>query len=194
MYFRNIIRYFIYIYIFASATVFVAFADIYMFVDSNGTLHFTNTKVSSDYKLYIKEYPEYPDKSNITDKYDHLIAEAAQAYNLPFSLVKAVIKAESNFNPEAISKTGALGLMQIMPENFKSFNINDPFNPWENIMAGTGYLSRLLIQFEGKLPLAIAAYNAGPGAVERYKDIPPFQETRNYVKKVIKYYRFFEKG
>lgn len=194
MYPKNIIKYFFYACFFMAATGFTVYADIFMFVDSEGTLHFTNTQVSYDYKLYIKEYSENPDKFYVTDRYDHLITEAAHTYEVPFPLLKAIIKAESNFDPKAVSKAGAAGLMQIMPDNFKNFNIKDPFNPWENIMGGAGYFSRLLDRFEGELPLAIAAYNAGPGMVDRYKDIPPFRETRNYVKKVIKYYRFFKKG
>ena len=176
-----------------AATGFPVYADIFMFVDSEGILHFTNTQVSYDYKLYIKEYSENPDKFHVTDRYDRLITEAAQTYEVPFPLLKAIIKAESNFDPKAVSKAGAAGLMQIMPDNFKNFKIKDPFNPWENIMGGAGYFSRLLDRFGGELPLALAAYNAGPGMVDRYKDIPPFRETRNYVKKVIKYYRFFKK-
>jgi soluble lytic murein transglycosylase len=179
-----------------AATVSSAHADIFMFVDSEGTLHFTNTPVSSNYRLYIKEYPKNQGSTTayVTDRYDHLIAEAAQTYEVPFPLLKAIIKAESNFDPKAVSKVGASGLMQIMPENFESFNIKDPFNPWENIMAGTGYFSSLLMRFNGKLPLALAAYNAGPSMVDKYNDIPPFLETQDYVEKVIKYYYLFKKG
>ena len=195
MNFTNIKKYFCYTVFFMVATGSFVQADIFMFADSEGTLHFTNTQVSSNYRLYIKEYPKNQrSNSHITDRYDHLIAEAAQAYEVPFSLLKAIIKAESNFDPKAVSKVGASGLMQIMPENFESFNLKDPFNPWENIMAGTNYFSRLLMRFKGKLPLALAAYNAGPSMVDKYNDIPPFLETQNYVEKVIRYYDLFKKG
>jgi soluble lytic murein transglycosylase-like protein len=192
----NIKKYFCCILFFMAATVSSVHADIFIFVDSEGTLHFTNTPVSSNYRLYIKEYPKNQGSTTayVTDRYDHLIAEAAQTYEVPFPLLKAIIKAESNFDPKAVSRVGASGLMQIMPENFESFNIKDPFNPWENIMAGTGYFSSLLMRFNGKLPLALAAYNAGPSMVDKYNDIPPFLETQDYVEKVIKYYYLFKKG
>ncbi len=163
-------------------------ADIFRFIDSRGTIHFTNVPTSSAYKLFIKEYPRNLKNDNITDRYDNLIAEASKRHNIPFPLLKAIIKAESNFNRRAVSKAGALGLMQIMPNNLKEFNVDDPFNPWENIMGGTRYLKKLLLRFNGKLPLALAAYNAGPGTVERYNDIPPIKETENYVEQVMKYY------
>ncbi len=163
-------------------------ADIFRFIDSRGTIHFTNVPTSSGYKLFIKEYPRKSKKDNTTDRYDNLIAEASKRHHIPFPLLKAVIKAESNFNRRAVSRAGALGLMQIMPNNLKEFNVDDPFNPWENVMGGTRYLKQLLLRFNGKLPLALAAYNAGPGTVERYNDIPPIKETENYVEQVMKYY------
>ena len=169
-------------------------ADIFMFIDSKGVLHFTNVPTSSSYKLFIKEYPRKSKKRKSTDRYDHLIAEASKKHDIPFPLLKAIIKAESNFNRTAVSKAGALGLMQIMPNNLKDFQIDDPFNPWENVMGGTRYFKKLLLRFNGKLPLAIAAYNAGPERVDRYKDIPPIKETEMYVERVMKYYYIFKKG
>lgn len=163
-------------------------ADIYMFIDSEGGIHFTNVPTSSDYVLFVKEKPDnYKLKIN-ENRYDHIIEEAAQKYNIPFSLLKAIIKVESGFDSKAVSKKGAVGLMQIMPENNKNLNVRDPYNPWENIMGGSYYLKKLLSQFEGKLPLALAAYNAGPTVVDKYKTIPPYKETENYVRKVMTYY------
>ncbi|MFZ5571884.1 MAG: transglycosylase SLT domain-containing protein [Thermodesulfobacteriota bacterium] len=166
-------------------------ADIYRYIDANGVSHFTNVPVSSGYEIFIKEEPaeeETVDDYYSTDKYDHLILQASRRHGLDFSLIKALIKVESNFNPRAISKKGAKGLMQIMPVNFDTLNISDPFSPWENIMGGTHYLKSMLTRFDGKLPLALAAYNAGPAAVDLYKRIPPYPETEDYVRKVMNYY------
>ncbi|MGD9083009.1 MAG: lytic transglycosylase domain-containing protein [Desulfobacterales bacterium] len=127
-----------------------------------------------------------------TKRYDDLITEASKSHGISFSLLKALIKIESDFNPRAISSAGAIGLMQIMPENIKALNIKDPFDPWENIMGGARYLKQLIGRFNGKLPMALAAYNAGPNIVDRYKRIPPFKETEDFVEKVMKYYSIFK--
>jgi soluble lytic murein transglycosylase len=173
------------------------YADIYVSVDKAGVLHFTNVPTSSkssNYKVYIKETPNRPLESNITDLYDHVISEASHAHGVSFSLLKALIKTESNFNPRAVSSAGARGLMQLMPENIKTLKIKNPFDPRENIMGGTQYLKQLIDRFNGKLSLALAAYNAGPGIVEKYQQVPPFKETENFVKQVMKYYSFFNKS
>ncbi len=166
-------------------------ADIYMVIDSNGVLHFTNVPTSSDYKLYIRERPK-PAISNEPSEFDPHIKKASEVFGINFHLIKAVIKAESDFNPEAVSKKGAKGLMQIMPSNFKSLGVSDPFDPFENIMAGTRYLGRLMNRYQGKLPLVLAAYNAGPDAVDQYNSIPPFPETRSYVSKVMKFFNAYK--
>ena len=173
------------------------YADIYVYADKQGVLHFTNVPTSSkssDYKVYIKETLNRPLESNITDLYDHVISEASHTHGVSFSLLKALIKTESDFNPRAVSSAGARGLMQLMPENIKTLKIKNPFDPRENIMGGTQYLKQLIDRFNGKLPLALAAYNAGPGVVEKYQRIPPFKETENFVKQVMKYYSFFNKS
>jgi soluble lytic murein transglycosylase len=173
------------------------YADIYVYADKEGVLHFTNvptSSTSSNYKVYIKETPNRPLESNINDLYDHVISEASQTHGVSFSLLKALIKTESDFNPRAVSSAGARGLMQLMPENIKTFKIKNPFDPRENIMGGTRYLKQLINRFNGKLPLALAAYNAGPGVVEKYQRIPPFKETENFVRQVMKYYSFFNKS
>lgn len=168
-------------------------ADVYMFIDSDGVVSFTNTPTSSDYKLYIKERPLKLKPAFSSGKFDHLILKAEQKYGVDFSLIKAVIKAESDFNPNAVSRKGAKGLMQIMPMNYKSLSIRDPFDPEENIMGGTKYLNKLLKRYERKLPMALAAYNAGPEAVDKYKQIPPYKETQTYVRKVMKLYTQYKK-
>ena len=173
------------------------YADIYVYADKQGVLHFTNVPTSSkssDYKVYIKETLNRPLESNITDLYDHVISEASHTHGVSFSLLKALIKTESDFNPRAVSSAGARGLMQLMPENIKTLKIKNPFDPRENIMGGTQYLKQLIDRFNGKLPLALAAYNAGPGVVEKYQRIPPFKETENFVKQVMRYYSFFNKS
>ena len=192
--------YFIGIYAFLYIMVAVStplYADIYVYADSAGVLHFTNVPTSSNssnYKVYIKETPKKSLESDATDLYDHVISEASKKHGVSFSLLKALIKIESDFNPRAVSKAGAMGLMQIMPENIRRLKIKDPFDPKDNVMGGARYLKQLIHRFEGKLHLALAAYNAGPKAVEQYQRIPPYEETENFVKQVMKYYSIFNKS
>jgi soluble lytic murein transglycosylase-like protein len=171
-----------------------SFSDIYMYIDSNGVVNFTDVPTSTDYKLYIKEKKQRIKQSVSTKQYDEIIKKAQKKYGVEFSLIKAVIEVESGFNPKAVSKKGAKGLMQIMPDNYKNLFVKDPFNPSQNIMAGTLYLKRLLKRYEYKLPLALAAYNAGPQAVDKYKRIPPYKETQNYVRKVMKTYSAYKQS
>jgi len=163
-------------------------ADIYIYIDSEGVLHFTNRPTSSNYEVFLKEKPRRPKPRLDSNDFDTMIQDAADRYGVSFSLIKAIIRAESGFNPKAVSHKGAIGLMQIMPENFKALNLKEPFDPEQNIMAGVRYMALLLDRFQGKVPLALAAYNAGPDRVETYQDIPPIQETEEYVKKVMKFY------
>jgi soluble lytic murein transglycosylase-like protein len=116
--------------------------------------------------------------------YDDEIAEAAGRYRLDPNLIRAVISAESAFNPLAVSSTGAQGLMQLMPEMSAALEVVDPFDPRQNILGGARYLRDLLDRHHGNVDLAVASYNAGPGAVARYRGIPPFRETRKYVQAV----------
>jgi len=113
---------------------------------------------------------------------------AASATGLPVELLEAVAEAESGFDPRAVSRAGAVGLMQLMPATARALGVSDPFDPWQNVLAGARYLRSLLDRF-GSLELALAAYNAGPGAVERYGGIPPYPETRAYVAKVVALFR-----
>jgi soluble lytic murein transglycosylase len=172
--------------------------EIYYHIDQNGVMHFTNapTSASIRYQNFFKEIPVSHPKSPTTNRspsverssFDRFIALAAKQHGISEPLLKAIIKAESNFDPRAVSKKGAIGLMQIMPDTLKDLNINDPFDPKQNIMGGAQYLKFLMKRFEGNLPLAIAAYNAGPENVKRYNNIPPFKETENYVRRVLAYY------
>lgn len=165
------------------------YAGIYKYVDENGVLHFTDSPTKEEFILYFKGYDESdnPKQTYPADKFDDIILKASRENGISYSLIKALIKVESNFNPNAVSIKGAKGLMQIMPENMEYLNIKDPFNPYENIMGGTYYFRTLLDRFEGKLILALAAYNAGPTVVAKYNKIPPYRETQNFVKRVIKY-------
>lgn len=172
------------------------FCDIYTYVDKKGVRHFTNVPhlESVRYSVYIKEpSTHHPDPSS-SNRYNHLIAEASRRYGVNEPLLKALIKAESNFNPRAVSKKGAKGLMQLMPENIRDFRVNDPFDPRENIMGGTRFIKRMIDRYSGKLSLAIAAYNAGPEKVDQYRSVPPYKETEAFVERVLKYYRVFKKG
>ena len=117
--------------------------------------------------------------------YEELIQEAALRFALAPALIRAVIRTESAFNTTAVSSAGAQGLMQLMPELASEMGVTDPFDPRENIMAGSQYLSALISDHDGDLELALASYNAGPGAVEHYGGVPPFEETRRYVRAVL---------
>lgn len=161
---------------------------IYVYIDQNGDLFYTNRPTASNNKIYVKKRPSPILKHEVPNRYDHIVKKASKHYGLSPSLIKAVIKVESDYNPNAVSKSGAMGLMQIMPENARNLELQHPFNPGENIMAGVRYLKHLMNRFDGKLILALAAYNAGPGNVERFETIPPFQETEDFVARVMMYY------
>lgn len=168
-----------------------SFADIYMFVDSKGVVHFTNVPTSTAYELYMREGGEKKDGFSTQTSFDGEIETAAGKIGVDPSLVKAVIAVESGFDPKAVSIKGAKGLMQIMPDNYNDLGISDPFDPLQNIMGGTRYLKRLLTRYDDKLPLVLAAYNAGPHAVDRYERVPPFPETKRFIKKVMQRYTVY---
>jgi soluble lytic murein transglycosylase-like protein len=170
-------------------------ADIYMYVDRDGVVHFTNAPTASenDYRVYVKEKKIYSSQIYSPKSFEDYIRQASDRYGISYPLLKAIIKAESDFNPRAVSKKGAMGLMQIMPENIKAMNISNPFDPLENILGGARYFREMLDRFEGHLPLSLAAYNAGPTAVERYNNqIPPYKETEDYIERVLKFYSSYQ--
>ncbi|SEM31469.1 Transglycosylase SLT domain-containing protein [Syntrophus gentianae] len=174
------------------------YSDIYKYVDKSGIIHLTNapTQTNIRYDLVMKEkriiFSVAP--RDIT-KYDDLIQKASEKYNIDSALIKAVIKAESNFNHRAVSPVGAKGLMQLMPATAADLQVQDAFHPENNIDGGVRYLRYLLRLFKDNLTLALAAYNAGEGAVARYNyTIPPYRETQNYVQRVLHYLNHYRNG
>lgn len=181
-----------------------ASADIYSYTDADGVIHFVN-RPQAGYELYLKSPPPKTNKlaPGVTPvppsdksierftRYDAYIRQAATLYQLPEELVRAVIKIESDYDPRAVSRAGAQGLMQLMPQTALRMQVRDSFDPRENIFGGTRYLRVLANLFNGDLELTLAAYNAGEGAVTRYGGIPPYEETQQYVVKVKGYYRAY---
>jgi soluble lytic murein transglycosylase-like protein len=165
------------------------FADIYKYVDEEGVVHFTNVPTNARFKLIFREKRVQFQLGSNFEKYDALIWKAAERHSVNYALVKAVIKAESNFDPRAVSRVGARGLMQLMPGTAYALGVNDSFHPDHNIDGGVRYLRYLLNVYKGDLYLALAAYNAGEKAVLRYRGVPPYQETQTYIHRVLRYYQ-----
>lgn len=163
----------------------VVFSDLRPKVDNFQTLKFDCYACNSNSLVNWKKIPLYK-------KYQTIVDTAAQKYNVDSALIKAVIHAESAFNPNAISKVGAQGLMQLMPETANYLGVNNPFDVSENIHGGAHYLQKMLNKFNGDISLATAAYNAGPSTVSRYKGIPPYKETKAYVKRVAILYKRYQ--
>jgi len=171
------------------------FADIYVYIDKNGILSFSNVPTSPNYKFYMtEENTGGSDSLFITEKpLENILKYVSASVSMEKALIKAVIKAESSFITKAVSIKGAKGLMQLMPSMIKKYGVKNPFDPKENIYAGSKYLKKLIRRYNGNIQKALAAYNAGPSAVSRYKGIPPYLETKRYVKKVMKYYAEYKR-
>jgi len=168
-------------------------ADIYKLVDKDGVIHFSNVPTNGNWTLIIKEKRVQFNLGKDFEKYDAEIWKASQKYSVDYNLVRAVIKAESNFNPKAVSRAGARGLMQLMPQTANLLQVNDSFHPEQNIDGGVRYLRYLMNVFNDNLPLALAAYNAGEKAVFRYRGIPPYQETQTYVQRVMRFFQNYSR-
>lgn len=179
-------------------------AQIYRYVMEDGTVMFTTEPQAGDDPTDVigeaaprenrreRVIPTPPDRPNPNPSreqsaFDEIIAEASEAYDIPFAFIKAVIRVESAFDPHAVSHAGAQGLMQLMPATAESLNCDDPFDPRENVMAGTQFLSVLSNRYNGDINLTLAAYNAGSGTVSRYDGIP-YEATRRYIERVYQYY------
>jgi len=176
-------------------------ADIYKYEDNDGVLHFTDAPTDRRFKLFMRDIKK--DRQLRTTfrlstcignqaEYEPIINSCALQYGVDKSLVKAVIHAESGYDPNAVSSKGASGLMQLMPKTAESLKVSNSFDPKENIRGGVRYLRFLLDTFKGDIPLALAAYNAGLSRVAQYGGIPPFLETRNYVDRVLQYRKQYQ--
>jgi soluble lytic murein transglycosylase len=169
---------------------------IYRFVDDRGVIHFTNIPNANQRFQLVPPAPERlpaalqvrVDPPPDHHAFDALIVRKAREHRVEPALVKAVIAAESNFEPRAISRVGAQGLMQLMPKTGRKLGLEEPFEPVQNVEAGARYLRAMLDRY-GDLRRALAAYNAGPTAVDRHRGVPPYPETRAYVDRVLTYYR-----
>jgi soluble lytic murein transglycosylase-like protein len=162
-------------------------ADVYVYQDKQGVLSFTNVPTHPGYRRVIRDN-NGPSVIVSENSYEDLIVSASDRHRVDADLIRAVIKAESNFNSEARSNKGAIGLMQLMPDTARLYNVGRIFDPTENIEGGVRHLKLLLGRYQGDLQLSLAAYNAGIKAVEKYGGIPPFVETQDYVRRVLRYY------
>lgn len=186
------------LFISLSATSVVSAADIYKYEDSEGVVHFTDTPTDRRFKIFMRDIQKdrrlrtnfgFGRVSRNPAEFDRIINSCSTEFGVDKALVKAVIHAESGYNPNAVSSKGAAGLMQLMPGTAHDLKVADSFNPSDNIRGGVRYLRFLLDTFKGDVSLALAAYNAGLGNVAKHGGIPPYQETRNYVSKVLDYQR-----
>lgn len=175
-------------------------ADIYRYEDEEGIVHFTDAPTDKRFKFFMRDLKKdrqlrtvlkFSSKVNPAE-YETIIKASAVRYGISPALIKAVIHAESGYDPNAISPKGASGLMQLMPGTAKSLKVSNSFDPKDNVDGGVKYLKFLLDTFRGDVSLALAAYNAGLSKVAKYGGIPPYAETRNYVNKVLSYMQTYQ--
>jgi soluble lytic murein transglycosylase-like protein len=165
-----------------------AFTDVYVYKDKQGVLTFTNVPTHQGFRRVIRDgAPRFSSSAS----YEDLIRSASDRHNVDADLIRAVIKVESDFDSSARSHKGATGLMQLMPETARLHNVLDLFDPGANIEGGVRHLKLLLGRYQGDLELSLAAYNAGIKAVEKHGGIPPFTETREYVRRVLGHYQAY---
>jgi soluble lytic murein transglycosylase-like protein len=167
---------------------------IYKHIDNKGVIHYSSKKPAvSNFRIINVRCPECGWKSTVNwhntplikNKFEKEIQSVAKQFQIKPSLIKAIIHAESSFKPESVSSAGAQGLMQLMPGTQKTYSVTDPFNPAQNIKAGSAYLKHLLKKYDNNVRLSLAAYNAGETAVAKYNNnVPPYKETENYIKRV----------
>lgn len=166
-----------------------AVADVYFYKDSRGVLTFTNVPNHGGFRRVIRDNDAQGlGSSMVNGTYEELIRAASVRHNVDADLIRAVIKAESDFRSNARSHKGAVGLMQLMPETARLHNVADVFDPSENVEGGVRHLKMLLERYQGDLQLSLAAYNAGSAAVEKHGGVPPFAETKEYVRRVLRFY------
>ncbi len=183
-------------------------SKVYVYEDpETGERYYSNLPLNENFKIYMKIPFKKGKKDTFTlaslkrnfnegafsSKFDEIFNDVARQFNLDPRLLKAVAKVESNFNHQAVSPKGAMGVMQLIPSTARLVGVSNPFDPVENIYGGARYLRMLLDEF-GDLKLSLAAYNAGPEAVRSHRGIPPYSETVNYVRDVLYYYELFRKG
>lgn len=175
-------------------------ADIYRYEDDEGIVHFTDAPTDRRFKVFMRDLKkdlklrtklQLPRSVNPAE-YDQIIASCATKYGVNPCLIKAVIHAESGYNPNAVSRKGASGLMQLMPGTARSLKVSNSFDPKDNVEGGVKYLRFLLDTFRGDVSLAVAAYNAGLNKVAKYGGIPPYNETRTYVNRVLSYMQSYQ--
>ena len=170
----------------------VGFTDVYVYKDKQGVLTFTNVPSHPGYRRVFRDNnPQLSGAVASFDGYDDLIRSASDRYNIDADLIRAVIKTESDFNSTARSNKGAMGLMQLMPETARLHDVVNAYDPIDNIEGGVRHLKLLLGRYQGNLELSLAAYNAGIKAVEKFGGIPPFAETKEYVRRVLQHYQAY---
>ena len=169
-------------------------ADVFVYKDKQGVLTFTTVPTHQGFRRVIRETNGNVEPFSSANGYEDLIQSVSERQQLDADLIRAVIRAESNFNSGARSNKGAMGLMQLMPDTARLHNVMDAYDPIDNIQGGVRHLKMLLGRYQGDLQLSLAAYNAGSQAVDRHGGIPPFVETRDYVRRVLQYYDSYRGG